>query len=348
VIVGYFDLSRQQLPQKRMRHAARPIWPLSPSAFSRGRIFSVDAWSIRMQSRSQAPITAKAVRAATLEIAYLELGPPQGRPVILLHGFPDDVHAYDGVAPPLAAAGWRVLVPYLRGYGPTRFLDERTPRSGQQAALGRDLADFMDAIGLSRAVLAGYDWGGRAACIVAALWPERATGLVTIGGYNIQDIVTSAKPASPATEYRRWYQWYFHTERGRAGLAANRGALCRLLWELWSPNYRFDDATYDQTAASFDNPDFVEVVIQSYRHRYGAAPGDPALNGVEAQLASQPPIAVPTISLHGECDGVAPPDREGRGARHFTGPYQSRIIPIAGHFLPREAPEAVVQAVREL
>ena len=233
-----------------------------------------DRWRLR-----SLPVPArrimKTIRTATLEIAYEESGPAGGRPVILLHGFPDDVHAYDGVAPPLAVRGWRVFVPYLRGYGPTRFLDAGTPRSGQQAALGRDLTDFMDALGLERAVLAGYDWGGRAACVVAALWPQRATGLVTVGGYNIQNIAEAAKPASPATEYRRWYQWYFHTERGRAGLAANRGPLCRLLWELWSPNYRFDDATYEQTAASFDNPDFVEVVIQSYRHRYGVAPGRP-------------------------------------------------------------------------
>jgi pimeloyl-ACP methyl ester carboxylesterase len=290
----------------------------------------------------------KTVRTATLEIAYEEAGPIDGRPVILLHGFPDDVHAYDGVAPSLGAAGWRVLVPYLRGYGATRFLDAATPRSGQQAALGRDLADFMDALGIARAILAGYDWGGRAACIVAALWPERAAGLVTMGGYNIQDIAAAAKPASPAAEYRYWYQWYFHTERGRAGLAANRGPLCRLLWELWSPNYRFDDATYERAAASFDNPDFVEVVIQSYRHRHGAAPGDPALEATEAQLARQPPITVRTISLHGECDGVSPPEDADRHARHFAGPYQRRVIPVAGHFLPREAPEVVVRAISEL
>jgi pimeloyl-ACP methyl ester carboxylesterase len=290
----------------------------------------------------------KTVRTAALEIAYAESGPAEGRPVILLHGFPDDVHAYDGVAPPLAAAGWRVLVPYLRGYGPTRFLAAETPRSGQQAALGRDLRDFIEALGLSPAVLAGYDWGGRAACIVAALWPERVVGLVTMGGYNIQNIAASGLPAAPAAEYRYWYQWYFHTERGRAGLSANRGPLCRLLWELWSPNYRFDDATYDQTAASFNNPDFVDVVIQSYRHRHRAAPGDPALEAIEAPLAHQPPITVPTISLHGECDGVSPPEGLGRHAQHFTGPYQSRVIPVAGHFLPREAPEAVIRAINEL
>ena len=270
----------------------------------------------------------KTVRTATLEIAYEEAGPADGRPVILLHGFPDDVHAYDGVAPLLAAAGWHVLVPYLRGYGATRFLDAATPRSGQQAALGSALADFMDALGIARATLAGYDWGGRAACIVAALWPERAAGLVTMGGYNIQDIAAAAKPASPAAEYRYWYQWYFHTERGRAGLAANRGPLCRLLWELWSPNYRFDDATYERAAASFDNPDFVEVVIQSYRHRHGAAPGDPALEATEAQLARQPPITVPTISLHGECDGVSPPEGADRHARHFAGPTNCVLYPL--------------------
>ena len=290
----------------------------------------------------------KTIQTPTLEVAFEESGPVGGQPLILLHGFPDDVHAYDQVAPRLAAAGWRVLVPYLRGYGPTRFRRVETPRSGQQAALGRDLADFIEALDLPRAVLAGYDWGGRAACVVAALWSQHVAGLVTMGGYNIQNIAVAGKPDAPATEHRRWYQWYFHTERGRAGLAANRATLCRLLWELWSPNYRFDDAEYEQTACSFENPDFVGVVIQSYRHRYGAAPGDPALEPIEAQLAAQPQITVPTVSLQGECDGVSPPGNPEREARHFTGPYQHRVIPIAGHFLPREAPQAVVQAVEEL
>ena len=288
------------------------------------------------------------VRTATLEIAYEESGPAVGPPVVLLHGFPDDVRAYDGVAPPLAAAGWRVLVPYLRGYGPTRFLDPRTPRSGQQAALGQDLKDFLDALGLERAALAGYDWGGRAACIVAALWPQRVTSLVSIGGYNIQNIARSGEPAPPDREHRLWYQWYFHTERGRAGLAANRRPLCKLLWELWSPNWRFDEATYERTAASFDNPDFVEVVIQSYRHRYGLAPGDPALQPIEDRLAAQPPITVPTIVLHGACDGVSPPQSSESHGRFFTGPYRRCVVPIAGHFLPQEAPSALVDALNEL
>jgi pimeloyl-ACP methyl ester carboxylesterase len=227
----------------------------------------------------------KTVLTASLEIAYEEFGPADGRPVILMHGFPDDVHAYDQVAPALAASGWRVIVPYLRGYGPTRFRDPTTLRSGQQGALGHDLLSLTDGLSLGRAVLAGYDWGGRAACIVAALWPERVAGLVSITGYNIQNIATALRPASPDAEYRYWYQWYFHTERGRAGLSANRRPFCRKLWELWSPNYRFDDAEYERTAKSFDNPDFVDVSIHSYRHRYGAARGDPAFEPIEAELA---------------------------------------------------------------
>lgn len=290
----------------------------------------------------------RTVRTPVLEIAYEEHGPADGAPIVLLHGFPDDVRAWDGVAPALAASGHRVLVPYLRGYDPTRFLDPCTPRSGQQAALGADLRDFMDVLGIERALLAGYDWGGRAACIVAALWPERVRGLVSITGYNIQNIAAAAKPAAPDQEYRYWYQWYLHTARGAAGLARNRRDFCRLLWRLWSPNWAFDEATYARTAASFDNPDFVPVVVQSYRHRYGAAPGDPALEPIERALAAQPPIAVPTINLHGEADGVTPPEFSAAHHRRFTGFYARRVIPRAGHFLPQEAPGAVIEAIREL
>ena len=288
------------------------------------------------------------IRTPVLDIAYEAHGPADGMPVILLHGFPDDARAYDGVAPPLAEAGCRVLVPYLRGYGPTRFLDPATPRSGQQAALGADLRDFMDALGIGQALLGGYDWGGRAACIVAALWPERVRGLVSITGYNIQNIAAAARPASAEQELRYWYQWYFHTERGRAGLQQNRREICRLLWRLWSPNWQFTDAQFAATAASFDNPDFVDVVIQSYRHRYGNAPGDPALEPIERQLAAQPPITVPSIVLHGEADGVGPAEQSGGHDRFFTGGYTRRIVPAAGHFLPHEAPREVVRAVLNL
>src|SRR5262245_35179319 len=217
----------------------------------------------------------KLVRSKTLEIAYEDSGPEAGTPVILAHGFPYDPRAFDEVVPRLVAAGFRTIVPYLRGYGPTRFLSADTPRSGQQGALGQDLLDLLDALALPSAMLAGYDWGGRAACIVAALWPARVRGLVTCGGYNIQDVAGAAAPQPPEQEHRLWYQYYFHTERGRAGLAANRRALARLLWRLWSPNWEFDDATFERSAASFDNPDFVEVVIHSYRVRFGYAPGDP-------------------------------------------------------------------------
>jgi pimeloyl-ACP methyl ester carboxylesterase len=285
------------------------------------------------------------VRTSVLEIAYLESGSPDGTPVILLHGWPSDVHDWDEVALRLAAAGYRVLVPWLRGFGPTRFLDASTIRSGQQAAVGADLRDFMDALGLHKALLAGYDWGGRAACVVAALWPERVLGLVTINGYAIQDIIGSRKPASVEQEHRYWYQWYFHTERGRAGLVKDRRAIAKLLWKLWSPNWDFDDATFEASAASFDNPDFVEVTIQSYRHRYGNAAGDPAYDDLEVSLAVQPKIVVPTVVLHGACDGVGPPEQSEGPGRHFTGAYERRVIPVAGHFLSREAPGAVIEAL---
>jgi pimeloyl-ACP methyl ester carboxylesterase len=294
------------------------------------------------------PAAIKHIRTSVLDIAYEESGPVGGAPVILLHGWPYDPRDYDDVVPQLLAAGCRVIVPYLRGFGATRFLSGDTPRSGQQAALGSDLRDLMDALGIGRAALAGYDWGGRAACIVAALWPERVRGLVTGNGYNIQDIAAAAKPAAPAQEHRFWYQYYFHGERGRAGLEANRREFCRLLWRLWSPHWTFDDATFQRSAASFDNPDFVAVTIQSYRHRYGYAPGDPALEAIERQLASQPKISVPTIILQGDADGVQPPEASEKQVAFFTGPVQRRLLSKVGHNPPREAAPAVADAIVEL
>jgi pimeloyl-ACP methyl ester carboxylesterase len=225
------------------------------------------------------------IDAGVLRVGYEEHGDPSGKAVVLLHGFPYDTHAYDGVAPLLAAEGLRVIVPSLRGYGATRFLSDATPRSGQQAALGADLLALLDALRIDEAVVAGYDWGGRAACVVAALWPQRVRGLVSVNGYNVQDIAHSAKPAAPDQEYRLWYQYYFHGERGRSGLAANRRELCRLLWRLWSPGWAFTDADFDRSAPSFDNPDFVDVVIHSYRHRFALVAGDPALEEIELRLA---------------------------------------------------------------
>jgi len=285
----------------------------------------------------------KRVNAGVLSIAYEDRGPASGKPVVLLHGFPYDVQAYDEVTPLLVSAGCRVVTPYLRGYGPTRFLSADTLRSGQQAVLAHDLLAFMDALVIERAVLGGYDWGGRAACIVAALWPEHVRGLVSCGGYNIQDIAASSKPAAPENEFRYWYQYYFHGERGRAGLEQNRRPLCKLLWKLWSPNWEFDDATYERTAASFDNPDFVPVVIHSYRHRYGLVPGDPAVEETERRLATQPRISVPTVALDGGGDGVTPSGRS--GARFFSGKYESKVIPRVGHNLPQEAPREFAAAL---
>jgi pimeloyl-ACP methyl ester carboxylesterase len=286
------------------------------------------------------------VKAGVLDVAYKEDGPRDGTPVFLLHGFPYDVHAYDEVIPLLA--GCRVITPYLRGYGPTRFLSADTPRSGQQAVLAHDLLALMDALEIGNAVVTGYDWGGRAACIVAALWPQRARGLVTGGGYNLRNIPAAQKPQAPENEFRMWYQYYFHSERGRAGLEQNRYELCKLLWRLWSPNWRFDETTYERTARSFDNPDFVAVVIQSYRHRFGLAPGDPAVEDTERRLTAQPRITVPTIALHGAGDGVSRSGGADEHARFFTGGYEHRVIPSVGHNLPQEAPREFAEAVLAL
>ena len=290
------------------------------------------------------PGTERSIEAGVLRVAYLESGDAAGRPVVLLHGFPYDVHAYDRVAPLLAAQGFRVIVPFLRGYGATRFLSASAPRSGEQAALGADLLALLDALALPRAIVAGYDWGGRAACVVAALWPERVRGLVTVNGYNLQQIAQSGVPAAPEKEHRLWYQYYFHGERGRAGLAANRREMAQLLWRLWSPRWQFDEAEFERTAASFDNPDFVDVVIHSYRHRFALVAGDPAYEQIERRLAAQPAIAVPTIVLDGDADGVS----AGGGPRpgQFTGRCEYRRLDGGiGHNLPQEAPQAFARAV---
>ena len=288
------------------------------------------------------------VRTPILEIGYEEYGPATGPPVVLLHGFPDDVRAWDGATGPLAAQGCRVLVPYLRGYGPTRFLDPGEPRMAQQAAIGQDLLDFVDALGLERVSLAGYDWGGRAACLAAILAPARVRALVTIGGYNVQNTLAPPRPASAEDERGYWYQWYFNTERGRVGLEQNRRAICRLLWRDWSPGWRFDDATFERTAVAFDNPDFVPVVIHSYRHRHRNAPGEPRFDAIERRLAERPRIEVPTVILHGRDDGVDRPQKSERHADLFPAGTERRVVPEAGHFLPREQPDAVVEALLSL
>jgi pimeloyl-ACP methyl ester carboxylesterase len=303
-----------------------------------------------VRAQVSAVAAAHSVQTPVLNIAYEDSGDSRGFPVICLHGFPDDVRAWDGVGPPLVKAGYRVLVPYLRGYGPTRFRDTAAPRMAEQAAIGQDLIDFADALRLPRFAVAGYDWGGRAASIAAALHPERVRAAVLIGGYSIQDTVAPSQPAAPDAERALWYQWYFNTERGRAGLKANRRALCRLLWETWSPTWHFTDEIYNRTAASFDNPDFVDVVIHSYRHRHGNAPGEPRFKAMEQQLAQRPQIKVPAIVLYAADDGIARPAPEASPAERalFTSLIARRVISGSGHFMPREKPEAVSSAMLEL
>ena len=293
--------------------------------------------------------TPRSVQTPVLDIGFVETGSPSGFPIVLFHGFPDDVHAYDRVAPPLAQAGHRVIVPYLRGFGSTRFRDQKAPRMAEQAAIGQDVIDFADALKLETFAVAGYDWGGRAAQVAAALHPNRVRAGVFVAGYSIQDVFSRPRPAAPQVEAAFWYQWYFNTERGRAGLAENRRALCKLLWQQWSPTWKFSDAEYERTAPSFDNPDFVDCVIHSYRHRNLNAPGEPQLEGIERQLAKRPPVDVPAIVLYGADDGLARPSADGTADRRlFPKLVDRRIVPGAGHFLPRESPEAMSSAMLQL
>lgn len=293
-------------------------------------------------------LPTRQVTAGVLDIGYYELGPRDGRPVLLLHGFPYAVESFVEVAPLLADRGLRVIVPHLRGHGSTRFLDASTPRAGQQGAIGADVIALMDALKIERAVLAGYDWGGRAACVASALWPERSAGLVSVNGYLIQDIANAGKPIAPAVESGFWYQFYFGTERGRAGLEANRREIARTLWLRNSPSWKFDEATLDRHAAVFDNHDYVDVVIHSYRHRLGLADGYAAYAGVERRLAALPPITVPTITMDGGADGVVAAT-DGRATAHrFSGAREHRVIANAGHNLPEEAPRDFADAVWKL
>ncbi len=300
-----------------------------------------------LMAQSDTPPAVRSVNTDVLSIGYEERG--AGFPVILLHGFPDDVRAWDDVAPPLVKAGFRVLVPYLRGYGPTRFRASDAPRMAEQAAIGQDVIDFADALQLSRFAVAGYDWGGRAAAIAAALHPDRVRAAVLIGGYTIQNTTAPPRPAAPEAERALWYQWYFNTERGRAGLQANRRALCKLLWQTWSPTWHFSDETFDRTARSFENPDFVDVVIHSYRHRIGNATGEARFLAMEQQLAQRPKIQAPAITLYGAEDGLGRASADAFGDRAvFTSLVARRVVAGAGHFMPREKPQAVSEALLEL
>jgi len=282
-----------------------------------------------------------------LDVEIRRSGDPAGFPVVLLHGFPYDAHSFDKVAELLVDAGADVVVPSLRGYGGTRFVDATTVRSGQQAAIAHDLLELIDALRLERPVVAGYDWGGRGACVVAALWPDRVSGLVTGNGYLLQDIAGSGRPSPPHLERSYWYQYYLHNERGRAGLREYRGELARLLWHEWSPTWTFTDEEFELTRPSFDNADFVAVVVHSYRHRYGLVDGDPAYDDTERRIAEQPAITVPTIVVDGRHDTVAPARSRETHEPHFTSLVDYRLVE-AGHCSPQEAPEEFAQAVLDL
>jgi pimeloyl-ACP methyl ester carboxylesterase len=296
---------------------------------------------------AQTPPGIKTVRTNILEIGYHEAGAPTAFPVILLHGFPDDAHAYDDVLSILASAGYRAFAVYLRGYGPTRFLETNGPRTAEQAAIGQDVLDFADALRLPRFAVGGYDWGGRAACIAAALHPDRVRAAILVGGYTIQNTVTPGPPPSLETARLLWYQWFFNTEAGRAALESNRRPLCRALWREWSPTWRFSDGMFDLTAASFDNPDFVDCVIHSYRHRNFNAPGEQRFAEIERRLATRPPIHVPAMVLYGADDAFGHPSAEITGAERIVLPQivDKRIVQGAGHFVPHEKPEAFAAAV---
>lgn len=288
-------------------------------------------------------VVSETIVVDALEVGYERHGDPGGWPVVLLHGFPYDIRAYDEVWPRLVAWGANVVVPYLRGYGLTRFRDPTTLRSGEQAALGGDLLGLLDALAIDRAVVAGYDWGGRAACVVSALWPDRVDGLVTAGGYNILDSKRGGVPAPPEVEHRLWYQYYLHGDRGREGLTRYRSEFCELLWRLWSPTWEFDHETFMRTASSFDNPDFVAVVVHSYRHRFGLVAGDPAYADAERLLADRPLITVPTVAVYGGANGVM--GTNGIDLDKFTGFCERLDVANVGHNVPQEAPEAFAEAV---
>jgi pimeloyl-ACP methyl ester carboxylesterase len=290
----------------------------------------------------------KQIDAGLLNVGYAEAGPAEGPAVILLHGWPYDIHSYVDVTPLLASAGYRVIVPYLRGYGTTRFLSDTTTRNGEQAVVAADIVALMDALKIQRATIGGFDWGARAADIIAALWPERCKGLVSVSGYLIGSQEAGKAPLPPTVEYQWWYQYYLATERGRAGYDKYRHDFSKLIWQLASPKWNFDDATFERTAASFDNPDHVAIVIHNYRWRLDLAEGEPKYADLEKRLAQSPVISVPTITMEGDANGAPHPDPAAY-AKKFSGRYEHRNITGGiGHNLPQEAPQAFAQAVEDI
>lgn len=309
------------------------------------RLGTTSMGEVAMETKSAASV--KQLEAGVLNVGYVDAGPPGGQPVILLHGWPYDIHSFDQVTSILAGKGFRVIVPYLRGFGPTRFISAETLRSGEPAATGRDLLDLMNALNIRSAVLGGFDWGARTANIVAALWPERVKAMVSVSGYLIGNQASGKQPLPPPAEYQWWYQFYFATARGELGYAQNRNAFNKLIWTLASPKWNFDDATFNRSATAFDNPDHVAVVIHNYRWRMALAEGDPRYAELEGRLAPTPAIAVPTITMEGDSNGAPHPPPEAYREK-FTGKYWHRTITGGiGHNLPQEAPEQFARAVMD-
>ena len=337
------------MPNQSTAHPRR--WLLAAAGATAVATQSARAKSARAQAVLAAdPLSAslKQQAAGVLCVGYAEAGPASGPSVILLHGWPYDIHSFAEVVPLLAAAGFRVVVPYLRGYGTTRFLANDALRNGQQSALALDVVALMDALGIRQAVLAGFDWGARTACIVAALWPERCKALVSVSGYLIGNPAANKAPLAPRAELAWWYQFYFATERGRAGYEANRKEFARMIWQTASPQWRFDDATFERSAPAFENPDHVRIVIHNYRWRIGLVEGDRQYDALEARLAQAPVIGVPTITLEGDANGAAHADPTSY-ARQFTDRYAHRSLTGGiGHNLPQEAPHEFAQAVMDV
>ncbi|MCG2615743.1 alpha/beta hydrolase [Terrimonas sp. NA20] len=346
LMVDHRHTRRRFIAQAAMGIAASQLGALSGPLFARSDNGSQKISLMDSPIKKLEPL--KFINAGVLNIAYYETGPADGPVTLLLHGFPYDIHSYVDVAPILAEKGMRVIVPYLRGFGPTRFLDKQTMRSGEQAAVGMDLMALMVALKIDKAVLAGYDWGGRAACVAAALFPQHCTGLVCVNSYLIQDIANAQKPVHPDHEVPLWYQYYFHQERGRQGLEKYRSEIANTLWKQWSPNWNFDQTTFERAATAFQNPDYVDVVIHSYRHRFGLVKGDKQYEAIQQKLATLPKITVPSITLDGDGDGVVAATNGESTAKFFTASRQHMIIPRVGHNLPQEAPEAFANAVAEL
>ncbi|WP_206185903.1 alpha/beta fold hydrolase [Sphingosinicella sp. BN140058] len=333
------DLKRRELLGAALAGAAMTDWPALAKTHSAGATVAAPR---------PKPLPLRSIRAGEVEIGYAELGAADGPPVILLHGWPYDIHSFVEVAPMLAQHGYRVLIPYLRGFGTTRFLSDDTMRNGQPSAVAADTIAMMDALAIPSALVAGFDWGARSADIIAALWPERCKGLVSVSGYLIGSQAAGKKPLPPAAEFQWWYQFYFATERGRDGYAQYRRDFAKLIWKLASPQWHFDDATFDRSAAAFDNPDHVAIVIHNYRWRQGLADGERRYDSLEQRLAAAPTIAVPAITMEGDANGAPHPDPAAYATK-FTGRYQHRLIRGGiGHNLPQEAPRQFAEAIIDL